>query len=272
MPSSIMVYSISDSIALWSGRLCSSQRCLQYCCNGTREQGEEMTDYRELGIEHLKLIAKSMDQLREVRSERYSFDSMSASVIWEDELPSAQKRDLAHSWGLRPIFGYRASLILGKPDQSLEEYWNLATQLFPNWVGFRPERCKPSQEIASFVEGERAKGSPSMLPALPLEYAAVMGDEPELRRLLEQAVDVDASGEDGYTAMHGAAENGRVQILALLIERGANVNPRLSSGHTPLDLAETAEKLDAVNLLRGAGGVSGAPPGMPLPIPDEFPD
>lgn len=118
-----------------------------------------MTDYRQLAIQHLTLIAKSMEQLHEVQSERYSFDSMSAGVVWEDELPPSHKRGLAHAWGLRPIFGYRTSLILGKPDEALEEYWNLATQLFPNWVGFRCERCEPNSDIAAFVLEERMRGS-----------------------------------------------------------------------------------------------------------------
>jgi len=84
---------------------------------------------------------------------------MSASIIWRDELPPPEKRGLAHAWGLRPTFGYRASLILGKPDRSLEEYWTLGERLFPDWVGFRPERSAPDPEIASFLEREIANAA-----------------------------------------------------------------------------------------------------------------
>jgi len=113
-----------------------------------------MTDYRDLTIRYLHLIAQSMARLCEVRSECVSFDCMSYGVIWQDEMPPLDQRGQAHSWGLRPVFGYRTSLILGQPDPSLEEYWTLAKHLFPEWVGFRPERCEPSAELAAFVAEE----------------------------------------------------------------------------------------------------------------------
>jgi len=115
-----------------------------------------MTDYKQKSIESLRLIANGMNSLNTVGEGAYSFDAMSASIIWDDELPPLHLRGSAHSWGLRPVLGYRASLILGTPDRTLEEFWLLAKQLFPDWVGFRPERCARSPELAAFLERETA--------------------------------------------------------------------------------------------------------------------
>ncbi len=113
-----------------------------------------MTDYHQLTIDSLHLIVKIMDGLSEVGPNSYKFDAMTASVIWYDELP--ERRGSALDWGLRPLFGYRGSLILSEPDLSLEPYWLLGKELFPNWVGFRPERCVPNPELAAFIREQIA--------------------------------------------------------------------------------------------------------------------
>ena len=45
-----------------------------------------------------------------------------------------------------------------------------------------------------------------------------------------------------YTALHGAAFGGRLEAVALLIERGANVNLVSCRGNTPLDKAYRASQ------------------------------
>jgi hypothetical protein len=113
-----------------------------------------MVDYKQKCNDSLRLVAKGMDDINSAGEGTYTFDSMTASIIWDDELPPSHLRGSAHSWGLRPVFGYRATLILGNPDRNLEEYWLLAKELFPNWVGFLAERCEPNAELASFMRRE----------------------------------------------------------------------------------------------------------------------
>lgn len=48
--------------------------------------------------------------------------------------------------------------------------------------------------------------------------------------LLERGVDVNAAGAGGYTAAHVAAQRGRPVILAQLIKAGANMHAKTSSG------------------------------------------
>lgn len=102
-----------------------------------------------------------------------------------------------------------------------------------------------------------------MIPANPLEYAAVFGNLSEVVELA-RGVDIDEPGVCGYTALHGAAENGHLDVIRLLLEAGASVNPALNSGHTPVDLADLAGKPEAAALLREAGGVNAVPPDTPF--------
>jgi hypothetical protein len=71
----------------------------------------------------------------------------------------------------------------------------------------------------------------------PLVVAAERDDLDEVRRLLDGGTPVNASNSIlGTTALLAAAGQGRVEVVRLLLERGADVNAR-SGGWTPLPLA-----------------------------------
>jgi ankyrin repeat protein len=55
--------------------------------------------------------------------------------------------------------------------------------------------------------------------------------------LLAEGLDIDASDERGRTALHGAALQGFDEVVAALVDRGANLIARDNDGHTPLDTA-----------------------------------
>lgn len=71
--------------------------------------------------------------------------------------------------------------------------------------------------------------------------------------LLERGADRDAKDLDGATALHRAAERGKLPEIRLLLERGANVNSRQTDGTTPLMLAAQFGHYDAVQLLLDYG-------------------
>jgi ankyrin repeat protein len=98
-----------------------------------------------------------------------------------------------------------------------------------------------------------------IIPAAPLEYWAALGRLDEVQKTLAENPDVNARGQDGYTALHAAAENGRLAVVLFLLKRGAEVNPRLSSGETPLDLAIAAKQQEAADALRRYGALHGRP-------------
>ncbi|KAL8450403.1 hypothetical protein Emag_003249 [Eimeria magna] len=64
---------------------------------------------------------------------------------------------------------------------------------------------------------------------------------------------VNVTGEGRMTALHFAADRGFVDIVRLLIDRGADVNHTDDSGETPLHVAIAADQNEIVAMLIDAG-------------------
>lgn len=85
--------------------------------------------------------------------------------------------------------------------------------------------------------------------------ACASGDLDECRRLLaSQCVDVDAASHDGLTGLHEAVIYGRREVVAFLLDEGANANCADNEGWTPLHAAASLNQPEMVALLleRGA--------------------
>src|SRR5215813_628912 len=90
------------------------------------------------------LIPMLLKLKRDPSSEPF-YDMMSDALVWEDEMLFAGLS--AEQMGcLRTIFRYRTSLIVGSPDQRFQQLWKLLTAKCPQWIGFSPSRCTPSDE------------------------------------------------------------------------------------------------------------------------------
>jgi len=90
------------------------------------------------------------------------------------------------------------------------------------------------------------KKKPSLLHAgdawgmQPLHWAAHCGHADVVADLLEMGADINAPAES-WTALHLATELGHGEVVRLLLERGANREARLDEAHghmTPLEMAE----------------------------------
>jgi Ankyrin repeats (many copies) len=56
------------------------------------------------------------------------------------------------------------------------------------------------------------------------------------RYLLEQGADRDKAKDDGYTPLHLASLNGRLDIAKLLMVYGAGLNAKTNEGELPIDM------------------------------------
>ncbi len=73
-----------------------------------------------------------------------------------------------------------------------------------------------------------------------LHAAAEMGRTDAVAAMLDRGIDVDAGSEVGATALSYAASRGRREVVALLLARGAEVNARNGVGKTALGVAMLA--------------------------------
>ena len=64
------------------------------------------------------------------------------------------------------------------------------------------------------------------------------------------AVDVAATDDDGWTALHFAASEGGADLCELLLSRGLRADAKAKDGSTPIDLAEEEEHDEAVEVLK----------------------
>jgi ankyrin repeat protein len=88
----------------------------------------------------------------------------------------------------------------------------------------------------------------------PVADAAQRGDAEAVRTLLRQGADVNAAQGDGMTALHWAAANGDMDIAALLMPAGANLEAVTRLGdYTPLHLASRAGHAPVARALLEAG-------------------
>ena len=96
-----------------------------------------------------------------------------------------------------------------------------------------------------------------------LRGAAVVGDLPRVRRILQQpgGVNVNAGDEDGWTALHLAVFRGHLAIVQAILQAvGVNVNARTEMGWTPLHFsayrlsdANRANRVPIIQALQEAG-------------------
>lgn len=76
----------------------------------------------------------------------------------------------------------------------------------------------------------------------PLHLAAERGYDVVSRLLIEKGAQLNPRDKKKYTPLHLAAENGHKAVVTLLLDRGAQINPQDANGHTPLDLACLSER------------------------------
>lgn len=100
--------------------------------------------------------------------------------------------------------------------------------------------------FSSIPEGEEELHLPELV------YWASLGDVEQVEQLLRQGVDPNQHDEDGYSALHAAAENDHLNVVKLLISQGAELEYR--SSYTALELAEMAENHDVVIYLKSLKG------------------
>jgi len=80
-----------------------------------------------------------------------------------------------------------------------------------------------------------------------LENAIKNNDLEKVIKWLDNGVDPNSVGQFGYTMLYSASRYGYVDIMATLIQRGAN--PNIGNVEKPLHGAVRVENVDAVKLL-----------------------
>jgi len=110
-----------------------------------------------------------------------------------------------------------------------------------------------NKEIADFLLANGADvqaWSKNSLANQPI-HAAGAGQQTELvALLLEHGAEIDSPEHGGFTALHLAAENGTLEMVKVLLTKGANVTLKSDDGKTALDYAQEKGFTEIVELLK----------------------
>lgn len=137
-----------------------------------------------------------------------------------------QMKDNTSIWLKTPIIVIAAICLLVR-----------STGLLKNWI--RPNPINHHNRVK--IEAE-------------IYRAAKVGDAALMARLLDQANDkIDCENSLGATPLQEAAENGREEVVRLLLARGADVKHQDTLGQTPLDHAAKGGQTEVVRLLLDGG-------------------
>jgi len=93
----------------------------------------------------------------------------------------------------------------------------------------------------------------------PLHYTAINGDIEIVEMLLNRGANVNAANQCGITLLHSAVKRKKMEIIELLLKKGAYVNARDSDSVTPLHLAVENGSEEIVKLLLKHGAYVNSP-------------
>ena len=91
----------------------------------------------------------------------------------------------------------------------------------------------------------------------PLVWASEMGNVEVIRLLLAKGADPNAEEYDGWTALHWAGANGHSDVAEVLLDNGAKSEVRDVRGLSPMDWAADRGHWDFVSLLTKGPGMKG---------------
>jgi ankyrin repeat protein len=86
-----------------------------------------------------------------------------------------------------------------------------------------------------------------------LHYAAANGYLEVVEVLLDAGAQVNPSDNDGFTPLHRAVQGAHRDVVRRLMENGADLTARTGAGDLPIDLARENQDSDMVELLQGQG-------------------
>lgn len=73
-------------------------------------------------------------------------------VFWDDEGLREIEWELSNAF--RFVINFRTKLITNsnEPNEFYQQIYKLAQRYFPNWIGFKKERCSHNEELAERIE------------------------------------------------------------------------------------------------------------------------
>lgn len=164
------------------------------------------------------------------------FYDLEANDIWKDPknvIPTENKKEI------RFFLQNKGKESANRLFDSFYD-WDVSPKAFP----FLKKLFRP---LSEYVEVERRV---SLLNRTPLHLFCIFDAEKAVSRLIERGANLEAVDENGYTALHFAAQFGSLLSCKTLLNKKAKVNARTKYGQTSsLMLATRSASVEVVKIL-----------------------
>lgn len=98
--------------------------------------------------------------------------------------------------------------------------------------------CEQTEIVKYLIERKKARMDIAVDGLLPIHFACIVGLKSIVEMILDKAPEqINSKNALGYTPLHIACSNEHLQIVLMLIKRGAAVNCIAHNGNTPLHVA-----------------------------------
>ncbi len=104
-----------------------------------------MVDLETYGMKALEVYAAHLNAISvSSPNAEIRYDILADALIWSDETNNATPSDVFD--GLRQLLHYRTHVMLNDMEPN-GDVWLHCRSLFPDWIGFLPERRKRTPEL-----------------------------------------------------------------------------------------------------------------------------
>ncbi|VVB15822.1 unnamed protein product [Arabis nemorensis] len=160
--------------------------------------------------------------------------------------PSALKMTARAKWNAWQKLGAMP------PEEAMEKYINLVTQLYPTWADGGSKRGKRSGDAAGsnsraamgpvFSSLVYEEESENELKIDAIHGFAREGEVENLLKCIESGIPVNARDSEGRTPLHWAIDRGHLNVAKALVDKNADVNAKDNEGQTSLHYAVVCER------------------------------
>ncbi|KAJ4956439.1 hypothetical protein NE237_013222 [Protea cynaroides] len=238
-------------------RLCASEGSQDITEKQSDSDLEEDDDDDWVGVETTELdetfsaatafvAAAAADRLsqkvsNDVQLQLYGLYKIATEGPCSTPQPSALKMSARAKWNAWQRLGAMP------PEEAMEKYIILITELYPSWAAGSTIKRKdggnaPSSDtkatmgpvFSTFVYEEES-GNESKMEAI--HACAREGDMDSLLKDIASGVSVNLKDSEGQSPLHWAVDRGHLNIVELLVSKNADVNAKDNEGQTPLHYA-----------------------------------
>ncbi|KAF8114540.1 hypothetical protein N665_0036s0068 [Sinapis alba] len=139
------------------------------------------------------------------------------------------------------------------PEEAMEKYIEIVTQLYPTWLdgGVKAGSRSSKDDAVSNTGGTMGpvfsslvyeEESQNELKIDAIHEFAREGEIENLLKSIESGIPVNAKDSEGRTPLHWAIDRGHLDIAKLLVDKNADVNAKDNEGQTPLHYAVVCDR------------------------------